>query len=157
MTAGDLLSENPGDQIVVAGDGTGRDAVVRVLQEQSGEILLELEAFGPGEAPEGLELLVADVLPFSRRGRADRRPRRGGPACASSPWPAELLNTSATYRTPWAAKAATAGIWQEGIFSRSSPERSFFWPIPDPNLSGEIFAGRDREPLRRPDGGHTDC
>lgn len=65
LAVGDLLADRPGDEVVVGDDGTRGDALVRVLDPQSGSILLELTAFEPGEARDGLELWVADVFPSS--------------------------------------------------------------------------------------------
>jgi hypothetical protein len=63
LGVGDLLSNNPGDEIVVGDDGTRQDGLVRVLDGRSGQMLLELEAFEPGQAVAGVDLWVADVIP----------------------------------------------------------------------------------------------
>lgn len=63
LAVGDLLSHNPGDEIVVGDDGTRQDGLVRVLDGRTGQILVEFETFDPGEAAAGVELWVADVIP----------------------------------------------------------------------------------------------
>ena len=62
LAVGDLIPDIPGDEIVVADDGTGGDALVRVFDSQTQRAVAEFEAFPQGMAPAGVELWVGDVL-----------------------------------------------------------------------------------------------
>jgi hypothetical protein len=62
LAVGDVMPQSPGDEIVVADDGTRQDGLVRVFSSKSAMPLLEFEAFEPGLAPDGVELWVADVI-----------------------------------------------------------------------------------------------
>lgn len=59
---GDLVPDNPGDEIAVGDDGTRQAGLVRVLDGR-GVPLLEFQAFAAGQAPNGVDLWVADVIP----------------------------------------------------------------------------------------------
>jgi len=61
LAAGDLIPRNPGDEVVVADDGTWQDGLVRIFDVDSGRMLLEFEPFDV-HAPNGLEVSVGDVL-----------------------------------------------------------------------------------------------
>jgi hypothetical protein len=62
LAVGALIPEIPGDQIVVADDGTRKDGLVRVFDGRTGMPLLEFAAFEAGQAPGGVEVWVADVI-----------------------------------------------------------------------------------------------
>jgi hypothetical protein len=62
LAVGDVIPDIPGDEIVVADDGTVGDALVRVFDSQTQRVVAEFEAFAPGAAPAGVELWVGDVL-----------------------------------------------------------------------------------------------
>jgi len=62
LAVGDLLPNNPGDEIAVGDDGTRGDGLVRVFDGRTGNLLVEFEAFNPGEAPDGVQLWVGDVV-----------------------------------------------------------------------------------------------
>jgi hypothetical protein len=63
IAVGDVLADNPGDEVVVGDDGSREDGLVRVFDGRTGTMLLEFEAFKRGLAPAGVELLAADVIP----------------------------------------------------------------------------------------------
>ena len=62
LAVGDLLPRRPGDEIVIADDGTRGDGLVRVADGRTGRPLLEFVAFDSGQAPAGVEVWVADVI-----------------------------------------------------------------------------------------------
>ena len=62
LAVGDVIPDIPGDEIVVADDGTVGDALVRVFDSQTQRVVAEFAAFAPGVAPAGIELWVGDVL-----------------------------------------------------------------------------------------------
>jgi hypothetical protein len=62
LAVGDVIPQRPGDEIVVADDGTQKDALVRVFDGRSGTPLIEFSAFEAGQAPAGVEVWVADVI-----------------------------------------------------------------------------------------------
>ncbi len=63
LAAGHLLPNIAGDEIAVGDDGTRGDGNVRILDPESGMLLLEFAAFAAGEAPDGVELWAGDILP----------------------------------------------------------------------------------------------
>lgn len=62
LAVGDLIPDNPGDEIVVADDGTVGDGLVRIFDSRTQRALAEFPAFPPGAAPAGVELWVGDVM-----------------------------------------------------------------------------------------------
>jgi hypothetical protein len=62
LAVGDLIADNPGDEIVVGDDGTVGDGLVRIFDGRTQRALAEFEAFSPGMAPAGVELWVGDVM-----------------------------------------------------------------------------------------------
>jgi hypothetical protein len=56
------MPQNPGDEIVVADDGTHKDGLVRVFDGHTATLLVEFAAFEVGQAPVGVEVWVADVI-----------------------------------------------------------------------------------------------
>jgi hypothetical protein len=62
LAVGDLVPTHPGDEIVVADDGSRQDGLVDVLDGRTGETLFEFRVFEPGQAPAGVEVWVADVI-----------------------------------------------------------------------------------------------
>ena len=62
LAVGDLLPNHPGEEIAVADDGTRGDGLVRVFDGRTGSLLIEFQAFDPGEAPDGVQLWVGDVV-----------------------------------------------------------------------------------------------
>ncbi len=61
LAVGDILADRAGDEIAVGDDGSRGDGLVRIIDPRTGEIALEFLAFSPGEAPDGVQLWVADV------------------------------------------------------------------------------------------------
>ncbi|HEX7409812.1 MAG TPA: hypothetical protein VF515_19450 [Candidatus Binatia bacterium] len=62
IAVGDVLADNPGEEIIVADDGRRQDGLVRVFDGRTGKRLLEFEAFERGQAPAGVELWAADTI-----------------------------------------------------------------------------------------------
>ncbi|MBI4516661.1 MAG: hypothetical protein HY699_12690 [Deltaproteobacteria bacterium] len=62
LAVGDVLPQQPGDEIIVADDGTRGDGLVRIFASSAQTPALEVQAFAPGEAPAGVEVWVADVI-----------------------------------------------------------------------------------------------
>jgi hypothetical protein len=62
LAVGDLIPDNPGDEVVVGDDGTGGDGLVRIFEGYTQRAVAEFEAFAPGAAPAGVELWVGDVM-----------------------------------------------------------------------------------------------
>jgi hypothetical protein len=62
LAVGDLLPNHPGEEIAVADDGTRGDGLVRIFDGRTGRLLIEFEAFNHGEAPDGVQLWVGDVV-----------------------------------------------------------------------------------------------
>ena len=62
LAVGDVIPQRPGDEIVVADDGTCKDGLVRVFDGRSGTPVVEFAAFEAGQAPAGVEVWVADVI-----------------------------------------------------------------------------------------------
>lgn len=62
LVVGDVIPDNPGDEIVVGDDGTVGDGLVRVFDSRTQRALVEFAAFPPGAAPAGVELWVGDVI-----------------------------------------------------------------------------------------------
>jgi len=62
LAVGDLVPDQPGDEIVVGDDGTVGDGLVRIFNGRTQRALAEFEAFSPGMAPAGVEVWVGDVM-----------------------------------------------------------------------------------------------
>jgi hypothetical protein len=62
LAVGDVIPQRPGDEIVVADDGSQKDGLVRVFDSRSGTPLIEFAAFEAGQAPGGVEVWAADVI-----------------------------------------------------------------------------------------------
>ena len=62
LAVGDLIPDNPGDEIVVGDDGTVGDGLVRIFDSRTQRALMEFQAFPVGSAPAGVELWVGDVM-----------------------------------------------------------------------------------------------
>lgn len=62
LAVGDVIPQRPGDEIVVADDGTYKDGLVRVFDGRSGTPVMEFAAFEAGQAAAGVEVWVADVI-----------------------------------------------------------------------------------------------
>ena len=62
LAVGDVIPDNPGDEVVVGDDGTVGDGLVRIFDGRTQRALAEFEAFSPGMAPGGVELWIGDVI-----------------------------------------------------------------------------------------------
>ena len=62
LAVGDVIPDNPGDEVVVGDDGSVGDALVRIFDGRTQRALAEFEAFSPGMAPAGVELWVGDLV-----------------------------------------------------------------------------------------------
>jgi hypothetical protein len=62
LAVGDLVPNNPGDEIAVGDDGTRGDGLVRIFDGYTGKALAEFQALPPGAATGGVELWVGDVM-----------------------------------------------------------------------------------------------
>jgi len=63
LGVGDALPESPGDEIVVAENGTRQAGLVRVLDGDSGTPLLEFDAFDAEPPPAKITLWIGDAIP----------------------------------------------------------------------------------------------
>jgi hypothetical protein len=63
LGVGDAVPDHPGDEIVVADDGTLQAGLVRILDGDSGVPVLEFDAFGAEPTPANVTLWVGDAIP----------------------------------------------------------------------------------------------
>jgi hypothetical protein len=61
LAVGDIIPNNPGDEIVVGDDGTVGDGLVRIFDSRTRRAVAEFQAFS-GLASSGVELWVGDVM-----------------------------------------------------------------------------------------------